>query len=463
MRNQIKNLFKNPMILVFIAILVCFTPQSLYSPGQNREVGVVVGIGIDKQADEFEVSLLTFIPTAQQSYEQMNSVISGKGETVAKALYNAQIAMGRKVGLSHAKTTVVNQELLKNDVAEYIDYLSRVASLSENTVFICTDSSAKDLLQASISLESTVGMQLEQIIGYNAKNLYVTDTSLEAFYKGYYSKASSSLIGFISVECEDGACQDGASGASQNIGPTQINTAGTGANDISSSSSMSGSSRSGSGSGTTTTNSTSGGSGGGSGGNSGSDGGSDSSGSGSSGGGKKILNEGKAVLLKNGKLMETLSVDLLNGINLLNIESINQIITINEDKEEKPLKFSYRIKNKRINIVTKFENGYPVYGAQLILGLELVEIDGYHENLKVNTEFSDIKPEIRKKIDQNLKNQFTEAIEVLRKNRTDVIGINEAFFKAHRKEYLHFIDEIGGTDKFLDYVNFKVNFVLESD
>ncbi len=478
MKKQIKKLFQNPMILVFIIILIFFTPQSLYSPGQNREVGVVVGIGIDRQADEFEVSLLTFIPTAQQSYEQMNSVISGKGETVAKALYNAQIAMGRKVGLSHAKTTVVNQELLKEDVAEYIDYLSRVASLSENTVFICTDTSAKELLQASISLESTVGMQLEQIIGYNAKNLYVTDTSLEAFYKGYYSNAKSSLIGFISVECEDGSCQEGTSSASQNIGPTQINTAGTGANDVSSSGGSNGASRSGGGEGTSTTNSVSGGSGGGdsspgggsesSGGSSGGSGGSGSGGSGSGGSGggeKKILNEGKAVLLKNGKLMETLSVDLLNGINLLNIESINQIITIEEDKKDDrtPLKYSYRIKNKRISTVTKFENGYPIYGAQLILGLELVEIDGNHENLKVNTEFSDIKPEIRKKIDQNLKRQFTDAIEVLRKNRADVIGINEAFFKAHRKEYKHFLDEIGGADKFLDYVNFKVNFVLESD
>ena len=69
----------------------------------------------------------------------MNSVISGKGDTVAKALYNAQIAMGRNAGLSHAKTTVVNQDLMQEDVAKYIDYLSRVASLSENTVFICTD------------------------------------------------------------------------------------------------------------------------------------------------------------------------------------------------------------------------------------------------------------------------------------------------------------------------------------
>jgi len=118
MKKRIKNAFKNPMLIVLALIIIIFTPQAIYSPGQNRDVGVVVGIGVDKKDDEFEISLLTFIPTAQQSFEQMNSVISGKGETIAKALYNAQIAMGRKVGLSHAKTTIVNQELMQNDVAQ---------------------------------------------------------------------------------------------------------------------------------------------------------------------------------------------------------------------------------------------------------------------------------------------------------------------------------------------------------
>ncbi len=462
MKKKIKKYIHNPMILIFILVLIFFTPQAIYSPGQNRDIGVVVGIGIDKQGDEFEISLLTFIPTAQQSFEQMNSVISGKGNTVAKALYNAEIAMGRKIGLSHAKTTVVNEELMQNDVAEYVDYLSRVASLSENTVFICTDTSAKELLQASISLESTVGLQLEQIIGFNAKNLYVTDTSLEAFYKGYYSKANASLIGFIS-STSDGK-NSNQDTESQKGGPTQIDTEGTGANNLSSEDGQTSTSNGGS-TASSTSSSISGASGGGNGGSSsgesGGSGGSESN-SGDSGN-KKILNEGKAVLLKNGRMVEKLSVDQLNGINLLNKESKNQIITIIDEDRPYFLKYSYRIKNKRINIVTKFENGYPVYSAQLILGLELVEIDGEHEDLKVNTEFSNISSEVGKKIDQQLKEQFNTAIDVLRKNKTDVIGINEKFFKNHRKEYNHFIDEIGGVDHFLDFVNFKVNFILESD
>ena len=409
-------------------ILIFFTPAAIYSPGQNREKGVVIAIGIDSRDSEYEISLLTFIPTVQQSYKEMSSVITGKGESIAKALYNAQIAMGRQIGLSHAKTTIVNQELLKDDVAEYIDYLSRVASLPENTVFICTDKTAKEILQASFTLESTVGLQLEQIIGYNAENLYVTDTSLEAFYKGYYGRQKASIIGFLSISDQEGENMT-TTGTSEQSGSSQVdNGEEQGQNNGDSKSKTS------------------------------STGGEESQGQ------KNILNKGEAILLKEGKLAEKLTVDQLNGINLLNSKSKNQIITIyNVDLYGHMHKLSYRIKNKRINTVTTFENGSPIYSAQLILGLELVEVEGEHEHMRVNTEFSKINSQMRKKLDSKIKRQFTEAINVLRENKADVIGISDSFYKSHRKEYNKFVKEIEREDDFIDFVNFKINLILQAD
>lgn len=427
MKKMIKRLMKNPMLIVFVFILIFFTPSAIYSPGQNRERGVVIALGVDRQDNEYEISLLTFIPTVQQSYKEMSSVISGKGETIARALYNAQIAMGRKIGLSHAKTTIVNENLLQDDVAEYIDYLSRVASLPENTVFVCTDKSAKEILQASFTLESTVGLQLEQVIGFNAQNLYVTDTSLEAFYKGYYGRQKSSLIGFLSIAEEEQ--QMTTTGTSEQSGSNQVDNGGEQGQNVGSTQSK--------------TSSTS---------------------PQQSSGQKHILNKGEAVLLKEGKLAQKLTVDELNGINLLNAKSINQIITIdNVEINGLMNKLSYRIKNKKINTQTYFENGSPVYSAQLILGLELVEVQGEHEHIKINTEFSKITPQIRKKIDQSIKNQFTEALNVLRDNKTDVIGISDKFYKSHRNGYKKFIKNLEREDDFINFVNFKLNLILQSD
>lgn len=454
MKKFFKGCLKNPMVIVFILILIFFMPIAIYSPGENRNRGVVTAVGIDKVDELYEVSLLTFIPTANQTYKDTNSVISGKGKSVADAIYKAQIAMGRKVGLAHAKTTIVNEELLKEDVATHIDYLSRVASLPENTVFICSNKTAKEVLETSKTLESNVGLKLEQLIGFNANNLYVTDTSLEAFYKGYYSDVKSSIIGYLTIMDEnevngqatqdennstassknsDGSSDSQGSGSGNNEGENIVSQKSVEQNSTGQSSGQSEGQAGGGGQSKSTSS-------------------------------KQILNQGEAVLLKNGKLVEKLSIEQLNGINLLNPKALNQIVTINDVKfEDKTLSFNFRIKNKKVLTSTKFENGIPIYLAQLILGLELVEIVGEHEEIKINTEFSEITPEIAKKLDYQIKKEFTDALKVLRENKTDVIGINDKFFRENRNSYLKYIDKIKEIDNFINFVNFKLSLIIQPD
>lgn len=409
------------MLIVLIIILLFYTPQAIYSPGESRRRGVVTAIGIDMQNEEYEVSLLTFIPNVNQSFKEESSVISGKGDTLASALYNAQTAMGRRVGLAHAKTTVVSEELMQEDIASHIDYLSRVSSLPENTVIICTDKTAKELLEVSYSLEKTVGLQLEQIIAYNDKNLYVADTSLESFYKGYYSEVKSSIMGYLTVAEGEDKEQQSNTEPSQQTGGDQVDT-------------------------------------------SGSKGTGESGGESSSKADKHIVNEGEAVLVKRGKFAKKLSVEELSGINLLNTDSIRQNVTIEDvDLQGRPLNMTYKIKSKNINVNTHFENGFPIFDAHLVLGMELIEVNGNHASLKVNTEFSHITPQIRKKLDEKIKQQFTNAIKILRENNADVIGLTEQFIRANKNEYYRFISKSGDAESFINYVNFKLNLLIRAD
>ena len=419
--NRLKKYCKNPMLIVLIIILLFFTPQAIYSPGESRRRGIVTAIGVDKVLSEYEVSLLTFIPNVNQSFKEVSSVISGKGETLAHALYNAQTAMGRRVGLAHGKTTVVSQQLMQEDIATHIDYLSRVSSLPENTVIICTDKTAKELLEASHSLESNVGLQLEQIIGYNDQNLYVADTSLESFYKGYYSEVKSSIMGFLTVAEGSNKNQQANTEPTEQTGGDQVDTTG-------------------------------------------------SKGSGESGGessskeDKHIVNEGQAVLVKDGKFAQKLTLDELNGINLLNKNAILQNVTIeNVMQQDRLVDMTYKVKSKNINISTRFENGFPVFDAQLVLGMELIEINGEHKNLRVNTEFSHINKEVKRKLDEKIKRQFSNAVKVLRENKADILSTTGHFLRNNRQQYNQFISEIGSAEDFLDYVNFKISLIIRAD
>lgn len=416
MKDKLKKVYKNPMFFVFIIILIFYTPFAIYSPGESRNRGVVTAVGIDKIDDQYEISLLTFIPTVNQSFEEQKSVISGKGESVAEAVYRAQIAMGRKIGLFHAKTTIVNEKLLEEDVATHLDYLSRVASLPENTVFIATNGTAKELLSLSQISKNNTGLKLEQIVGFNAENLYVTDTSLEAFYEGYYSDVRSSIIGYLCIEDENNP-DTMASVKKASISEDR-------GSDMSAQNAQNSSQEN----------------------------------------KKSLINCGKSILLKNGKKAEVLDVDMLNAINLLNSSSKNQIIRIKDvEKYGEKVNLDFKILEKKIVKSTTFENGYPVFVAKINLGVDLIEVEGASIDLKLNTEYSDISDEVAKKIDSEIKSQFSRAIDLLKKNNADVIEINREFFTKNRKQYLDFIHFNGGAEKFLSFVTFKLIVSVEPD
>ncbi len=417
MKSKLKNLLNNPMLIIFLVIMVVFMPAKIFAPGENRERGVVTAVGIDKVDDDYEVSFLVFIPSVNQTFDDKESVITGRGKSVGEAVYEAQIAMGRKIGLYHTKTTVVNLALMEEDGVNALDYFGRLPGFPENTVFICTDKSAKDLLSSTQSLRDNLGFKLEQIVGYNADHVYVTDTSLESFYRGYYSATKASIVGFLTT-----ASKDEEENYSMQVTPAEEEQPSEGAN------------------------------GGG--------------GSSSGGGGEKktIVNTGKSALAKNGKIVKILSLEQINAINLLNGKSSKQVIKIDDVFIEKErVNAVYEIRKKDINLTTKFENGIPIFDAKVVVNLSLIELENSTTELKINNEFTRLSEECSQKIDQKLKNGFAKVVKLLKDEKTDVLGVNELFMKNNRKEYLRYLDQNTSAEDFIENVVFKLELVLEAD
>lgn len=416
MKEKLKKIAKNPMIFVFLIILIFYTPIAIFSPGESRNRGIITAVGLDKVDSLYEISLLTFIPTVNQSFEEQKSLISAKGESVAEAVYRAEIAMGRKIGLFHAKTTIVNEELLKEDVAKHLDYLSRVASLPENTVFVGTNKTAKELLKNSQVSKNNVGLKLEQIVAFNTENLYFMDTSLESFYEGYYNDTRSSIIGYLCLEdMEETDASVEKVSMSEDRGSSAQNSNQETAEKQKTKK-------------------------------------------------QELINCGKTILLKEGKMQEILSYDDLNDINLLNPKAKNQLIKIeNVIQDGKEVNAIYQVKQKQILSTTRFENGYPVYFAKIIFLFELVEVEGVNEEIKVNTDLLEFTDEVKEKLDFEIKKKLSNAINILKRNGTDILELNKKFYLENRKEYKDYIKNHNGVENFVKDIIFKVNIISEPD
>ena len=442
---------KYPFILVLVIILLFFTPFAIFSPGESRKRAIVLAIGLDKIEDKYEISLLTFIPTPNQEFTESNSVISGIGSSISEAVFDAQLTLGKNIGLSHAKTTVVNEKMLEEDITSSLDYLSLIASLSENTVFICTNSSAKDLLLATSSLEENLGLKLDQLISYNSNEVYTMDTSLEAFYRGYYSPQKSSIIGYIEHVKEDEQNQTSSQDNSQSNSQSESQSGGasgeqSGGDENSSSQSAVKQSNSSSQSEQKSLTEK-------------------DKQRGSISGQSEILNIGEAVVLREGKKVAMLDIDNINSLKLLTNKKSFDTIKITDVKyeQDKAFDMAFTIKNKQVAIKTDFQNGVPMFIINLNLGVQLSEIDTKGEEFKEESQFTQITQEIDAKIQNVLKNEFVKALKILRDSKADVIGVYEKFYRSNRKDFLKFLNNLDDKDDYLNNIVFVMNFKIQSD
>ena len=89
MRKFIMKLWKTPMAVIFLVITIFYGFSALGKPTEINRFAVVTAIGIDEFADgenEFELSFLTFIPIAEQTFTETYKVITAKGRSFVEAI-----------------------------------------------------------------------------------------------------------------------------------------------------------------------------------------------------------------------------------------------------------------------------------------------------------------------------------------------------------------------------------------
>ena len=101
--------------------------------------------------------------------------------------------------------------------------------------------------------------------------------------------------------------------------------------------------------------------------------------------------------------------------------------------------------------------------ANVIVGVRLDEINNNGRAKEINTEFSKITPTVEKMIKDKLKSQFSNALKVLRQNKTDVIGVYQTFEKEDRKNFQNFLQNLPDSDDFLSYITFQLVIKVQTE
>ena len=215
MKNIFNKIMQNPIFYIFLALIILMFPSTLYNQSDKDRTLVVTSIGIDKNKDNYKLTILAVIPKGSEDISANLEIFSAEGETIAEALNDASTNTGKDVGLAHCDSLIISNNILNENISQILDYFIRTSNLATNASLIIAEDKAEDLIKATKSSNNYLDLSLKSIVMHDEKKSMLDNVTIEAFYKSYLSKGGTFCMPILTTEkSENTSSQSGNSGES---------------------------------------------------------------------------------------------------------------------------------------------------------------------------------------------------------------------------------------------------------
>jgi len=356
---------------------------------------------LEKKDDKIDIA--TTVLTPSQDKKANYEVFTGEGKTLADAVSNVSLTIGKNMGFAQCEILALGENICDTGVMSTLDYLTRTKKVDRNATLVTFTGEAKDFAQVVSDVSDKKSLKLETIINYDQRYIIAQDSSIETFYKGYYSDISLGIIPKLEVKNEES--------------PDAIEVQGQ------------------------------------------------SSGTGSEAGQmpqtqskKYLLNDGKTLAFKNGKKAVEIDVDTIKKVNLFLKDSKNGNVTVenvNDDLySDASIVFSFV--NKKLDTKSSFKNGVPKYDisfeAEFIID-EVIQENPTPEFLKRNKDF--FTKEAVRRLKEQIKDDLEETIAYCVAHNVDLIDVYRTFHHKNYKEFEKYLKE--RKENYLDGIDYEIS------
>ena len=409
-KKMFKKISNNFILYYFFVLLLIFVPKALTLPSLSFRTAIVTAVGVDQKDDKIEVSILTLSQLGQGDNKEQNKLVSATGERVSDAMGLIELRLGRKIQMGHVKFVLLSEQLAQNDLSNLVDSFIRTSKISNSvTLVICKDS-AKDLLSAANKLSQNSSYNLSEIISNDYNDTFTKETSIDYFFKGYFSPNKISSLGYISMtdnESDGIPVGEGGETEQQESPPKQE---GAEAQKPSK---------------------------------------------------NNIEFNRENVIFKNGKMLRVLDKKEMDGLNWISTESTHQYITLkNYTEPEQNLEdatITIEVVEKFVRDEVKFEKNIPSITFYIVLELNILEIIQQNDNISNY----DIKmtSKLLQAISDTAKKQFCYAINKLKTDNTDIVNAYQLLNSKKHKQFQKMLKNLQNPEEYLKYIHFKMDIV----
>ena len=159
--KQSKRLF-----VLIILILICVLLAGCWNYSEIEQLAIIAGVAIDKNPDgsiHITIEIADIASDGKVSYKPV--ILEVDGQTVVEAMKKGVILEGKRLYWSHAKVIILSQEIAKEDISKYLDYIYRDEETRVDVwMLVSKEKTAGEILKSKGQLKPIVSFQIDDIM-----------------------------------------------------------------------------------------------------------------------------------------------------------------------------------------------------------------------------------------------------------------------------------------------------------
>ena len=174
---------------------------------------------------------------------------------------------------------------------------------------------------------------------------------------------------------------------------------------------------------------------------------------------KEIVNNGDAIIFKDGKQKVMVDGIDMKKLNLVHGNfNIGTIVLENySDDHFDNATLTIEIVEKVMRYRVDYQNGIPVVGLSSRLVVTLSEAENQQGMVAKNIEFDSVDQKMLEAIKQKVKNLMAEAIVLMRDNQVDICDFYTLLHNHNKREFSHFLSLLDDQNDYLNRIVFKLS------
>ncbi len=208
-------MMKTKILLILGALLIILFFSSDFALIDIEKTAIIVGIGIDKVDDEYEITAQIAIPQATDTAASNNdAVISSKDKTVMEAIDGLGDTTGWYPKMSFCNLIVFGKDVASEDITHIINHLLASEKIQNSALLALSDTTAKEVLHATTPLDAISSFAIQKIIMKNLGAVSpVADVNVKDFAVFSHCRSKTGFMPLIKIVKGDNKGKEGASSA----------------------------------------------------------------------------------------------------------------------------------------------------------------------------------------------------------------------------------------------------------